>query len=151
MAYHPQGDGQTERVNQELEQFLQLFINQRQDDWDDLLPFAEFQYNNHIHSTTQNVPFLLDTGRIPWMGFKLEQGCSRLESVNEFKEQMEDSLTEAKAALAKFKDEMAKYYDRRWTPAPVYQPGDKVYLDASNIQMTRPSQKLAIKDSDRSP
>ena len=65
MAYHPQGDGQTERINQELEQFLRFFINQRQDDWDDLLPLAEFQYNNHIHSATQNVPFLLDTGRIP--------------------------------------------------------------------------------------
>ena len=64
-VYHPQGDGQTERINQELEQFLRLFINQRQDDWDDLLLFAEFQYNNHIHSTTQNVPFLLDTGRLP--------------------------------------------------------------------------------------
>ena len=59
--YHPQGDGQTERINQELKQFLCLFINQRQDDWDDLLPFAEFQYNNHIHSTTQNVPFFLDS------------------------------------------------------------------------------------------
>ena len=55
MAYHPQGDRQTERVNQELEQFLQLFINQRQDNWDKLLPFVEFQYNNHTHSTTQNV------------------------------------------------------------------------------------------------
>ena len=42
MAYHPQGDGETERVNQELEQFLRLFINQRQDDWDDLLLFVEF-------------------------------------------------------------------------------------------------------------
>ena len=95
MAYHPQGDGQTERVNQELEQFLWLFINQRQDNWDDLLLFAEFQYNNHIHSTTQNVPFLLDTGRIPWMGFELEQCCSHLESVNKFKEWMEDALMEA--------------------------------------------------------
>ena len=37
MAYHPQGDGQAEQINQELEQFLQLFINQRQDDWDDLV------------------------------------------------------------------------------------------------------------------
>ena len=77
------------------------------------------------------------------MGFELEQGHSCLESVNEFKEQMEDALTEAKAALAKSKDEMSKYYDCRRTPAPVYQPGDKVYLDASDIQMTRPSQKLA--------
>ena len=49
-AYHPQGDRQTERVNQELEQYLQLFVNQHQDDWMDLLPLAEFQYNNHIHS-----------------------------------------------------------------------------------------------------
>ena len=72
-AYHPQGDGQTERVNQELEQFLRLFINQRQDDWDELLPIAEFQYNNHIHSTTQNIPFLLETGCIPCMGFKKDQ------------------------------------------------------------------------------
>jgi hypothetical protein len=47
-AYHPQGNGQMERVNQELKQYLCLFINQRQDDWLGLLPFAEFQYNNHI-------------------------------------------------------------------------------------------------------
>ena len=51
-AYHPQSDRQTDRVNQELEQYLRLFIHQRQDDWDDLLPLAEFQYNNHVHSAT---------------------------------------------------------------------------------------------------
>ena len=110
-AYHPQGDGQMEWVNQELEQFLCLFINQRQDDSDNLLPFVEFQYNNHIHSATQNVPFLLDTGWIPQMGFELGQWKSHLETVNEFKEWMEGALEEAKAALAKSKDDMAKYYD----------------------------------------
>src|SRR3981189_2216499 len=46
-AYHLQTDGQTERVNQELEQFLRLFVNQRQDDWEELLALGEFQYNNH--------------------------------------------------------------------------------------------------------
>jgi len=51
-AYHPQADGQTERVNQELEQYLRLFVSGRQDDWDELLPMAEFQYNNHVHSAT---------------------------------------------------------------------------------------------------
>ena len=142
-TYHPQGDGQTERINQELEQFLHLFINQRQDDWDNLLPFAEFQYNNHIHSTTQNVPFFLDTGQIPCMGFKPDQRQSHIESVNEFKERMEDALNEAKAALVKSKDDMVKYYDRRRTPAPEYQPGDRVYLDTSDIHPTRPSQKLS--------
>jgi len=65
MAYHPQDDGQTKQVNQELEQYLQLFINQRQDDWVGLLPFTEFQYNNQVHSSTQHPPFLLNTGCVP--------------------------------------------------------------------------------------
>ena len=143
MAYHPQGDGQTEQINQELEQFLQLFTNQQQDDWDNFLHVAEFQYNNHIHSMTQNIPFLLDTGQIPRMGFELDQQRSHVESVNEFKERIEDTLKEAKAALAKSKDDMAKYYNRRRTPAPDYQFRHKVYLDASNIQTTRLLQKLS--------
>jgi len=46
MAYHLQTDGQTERVNQEVEQFLQLFVNQWQDDWYKWLAIAEFAYNN---------------------------------------------------------------------------------------------------------
>jgi hypothetical protein len=50
-----------ERVNQELEQYLQVFVNEHQDDWDELLPMAEFQYNNHIHSRTQQTPFYLDS------------------------------------------------------------------------------------------
>jgi hypothetical protein len=69
-AYHPQADGQTEHVNQELEQYLRIFVNERQDDWDELLPMAEFQYNNHIHSSTQQTPFFLDSGQHPRMGFE---------------------------------------------------------------------------------
>ena len=72
-----------------------------------------------------------------------DQQQSHVESVNEFKERMENALKEAKAALAKSKDDMAKYYNRRRTPALNYQPGDKVYLDASDIHTTRPSQKLS--------
>src|SRR5882724_7343356 len=83
-AYHPQVDGQTERVNQELEQYLRVFVNECQDDWDELLPTAEFQYNNHIHSSTQQTPFYLDSSRHPRMGFEPPQPASRLETVNEF-------------------------------------------------------------------
>ena len=72
-TYHPQGDGQLEWVNQELEQYLQLFINKRQDNWDELLPLAKFQYNNHVHSATQQTPFMLDTGQHPQMGFEPRQ------------------------------------------------------------------------------
>ena len=48
-AYHPQTDGQTEHVNQEVEQFLCLFINQRQDNWYNWLSIAEFAYNDRVH------------------------------------------------------------------------------------------------------
>jgi len=54
-AWHPQTDRQTERVNQELDQYLRLFVNERQDDWYNLLPMAEFQHNNHVHSATQQL------------------------------------------------------------------------------------------------
>ena len=45
-AYHPQTDGQTEQVNQEIEQYLRLFVNWHQDDWFDWMSLAEFSYNN---------------------------------------------------------------------------------------------------------
>ena len=141
-AYHPQTDGQTERLNQELEQYIRLFVSERQNDWDDLIPMMEFQYNNHIHSSTQNTPFMLDTGRHPRMGFEPHSRVT-METANEFAGRMRESLEEAKAALAKAKDDMVRYYNQRHDPTPEYRVGDKVYLDASDIKTTRPSKKLA--------
>jgi len=132
-TYHPQTDGQTERVNQELEQYLWIFIRERQDDWYTLLPLAEFSYNNHIHSSTQQTPFLLDTGRHPQMGFEPHQSPSHLKAVNEFTDRMKDTLKEAKLALAKAKDGMAWYYNCHRSPAPFFSPGDMVYLDSEDI------------------
>jgi len=131
-----------EHVNQELDQYLQLFVNEQQDNWYDLLPMAEFQHNNHIHSATQQPLFLLDTGRIPCMGFKPQQNHSDLEMVNEFTERMRMAIKEMKSTIRKVQDDMKKYYDCRRTPALVFQPGNKVFLDASDIQTTCPSQKL---------
>jgi len=142
-AWHPQTDRQTECVNQELDQYLWLFVNERQDDWYDLLPMAEFQHNNHVHSATQQPLFLLDTRRLPRMGFEPQQNPSGLETVNEFMERMKTAIEEAKSAIRKAQDNMKKYYDRRRTPAPVFKPGDKVFLDASDIWTMRPSQKLS--------
>jgi len=110
-AWHPQTDGQMERVNQELDQFLRLFINERQDDWYDLLPIAEFQHNNHVHSATQQPPFLLDTGQIPRMGFEPRQDPSSLETVNEFTKRMESATEEAKSAIRKAQEDMTRYYN----------------------------------------
>jgi len=142
-AWHPQTDRQTERVNQELDQYLWLFVNERQDNWYDLLPMAEFQHNNHVHSTTQQTPFLLNTGRLPRMGFEPQQNSSGLETVNEFTERMRTAIEEAKSTIRKAQDDMKRYYDRQRTPAPVFKPGDKVFLDVSDIWTTHPSQKLS--------
>ena len=111
MAYHPQGNRQMKQVNQDLEQYLHLFVNERQDNWDKLLPLAELQYNNHIHSTTQQTPFMLDSGRHLRMGFEPHQVESQLEMVNEFWDRMDSTLVEAKFALTKAKDDMAQYYN----------------------------------------
>jgi hypothetical protein len=143
MAYHPQTDRQTERVNQVLEGYLRILTSQRQDDWDDFLPTGEFQYNNMVHSSTQQTPFMVDTGRHPHMGFKPQQPWSTLESVNEFAEHMALGIEEAKAALTKAKDEYAMFYNHRYEPAPVFTLGDRVWLDGSNITTNRPSSQLA--------
>jgi len=142
-AWHPQTDRQMERINQELDQFLRLFVNEWQDNWYDLLPIAEFQHNNHVHSATQQPPFLLDTGRIPHMGFELRRDPSSLETVNEFTKRMESTTEEAKSAICKAQEDMTRYYNRRRSLAPMFQPGDRIYLDTSDIKTTCPSLKLS--------
>src|SRR5215471_1786147 len=142
-AYHPQTDGQTERLNQELEQYIWIFTNQRQDNWDELLPLTEFSYNNHVHSATKHTPFMLDTGQNPRMGFEPKVEPPQNKTANDFVDQMKSALDEAKSALQKSKDDMAQYYNRRQEPAPKFHPGDKVFLDASDINTTRPSRKLS--------
>ncbi len=118
-------------------------MNERQDDWNDLLPLAEFQYNNHTHSATQQTPFWIDSRRHPRMGFEARATPSLTETANQFADRMRTTLEEAHAALRKAKDDMAQYYDRKHLPAPELKPGDLVYLDASDIRTTRPSRKLA--------
>jgi len=104
---------------------------------------AEFQHNNHVYSATQQPLFLLDTGRLPRMGFEPRQNPSGLETVNEFTERMKTAIEEAKSAICKAQDDMKKYYNRRRTPAPVFKPSNKVFLNALDIRTTRPSQKLS--------
>jgi hypothetical protein len=142
-AYHPQTDGQTEHVNQVIEGYLRAFTSRRQDNWDDLLPSGEFHYNNSQHSSTQQTPFMLDTGRNPRMGFEPHQPPSNLESVNEFTNRMALGMEEAKVALTKAKDEHTMFYNHRHEPALVFAAGDKVWLDGSDIATNRPSSKLS--------
>jgi hypothetical protein len=64
-----------------------------------------------------------------------------VETVNEFVDCMKGMVKEARAALTKTKEDMARYYNQQRMLAPMYSPGDKVFLDASNIKTTCPSPK----------
>jgi len=91
----------------------------------------------------QQPPFLLDTGQIPHMGFEPRQNPSSLETVNEFTKRMESATKEAKSAICKAQEDMTRYYNRRRSLAPVFKPGDWVYLDMSDIKTTHLSLKLS--------
>ena len=69
-AFHPQTDRQTERVNQELEQYLRIFIDHRQKQWPEWLGIAEFAYNNKMYSSTWILPFKANYGQDPRIGFE---------------------------------------------------------------------------------
>jgi len=77
------------------------------------------------------------------MGFEPAQSPTKVEAVSNFANRMKDTLSEAQAALAKPKDDMARYYNQRRTPALTFAVGGKVFLDASDIHTTRPSKKLS--------
>jgi hypothetical protein len=77
------------------------------------------------------------------MGFEPHQLHSKLESVNEFVEHMAQGLEKAKSAIAKVKDKYTMYYNCRRKPALVFKPGDRVWLDGSNIATNIPSSKLS--------
>ena len=77
------------------------------------------------------------------MGFEPKQDPSSLETVNEFTKRMEFATEEAKSAIRKAQEDITRYYNRRRSPAPMFQPGDRVYLNVSDIKMTRPSLKLS--------
>jgi hypothetical protein len=64
-AYHPQTDGQSERTNQRLEQYLRIFIDYHQNDWDKWLPLAQYTLNTWPHAITKKTPFDLIMGYTP--------------------------------------------------------------------------------------
>src|SRR5882724_4857448 len=62
LGYHTKGDGQTELMNQNLEQYLQVYCNHQQDNWSELVQLAEFAYNNTLSATTGITPFFANKG-----------------------------------------------------------------------------------------
>ena len=104
-AYHPQTDGQTERMNQELEQYLRMFVNYRQTDWPKWLAIAKFSHNNKFHLATRMSPFFANYGYHPRMGVEPRREV-KVQSVEDFVSKMQKVQEEAEAALKKARDDM---------------------------------------------
>ena len=117
--YHPQTNGQTERMNQELEQYLRMFIDHRQEQQSDWLATAEFAYNNKVQTSTKVSLFKANIGQDPCMGFKIRKK-GKFEKVEEFVTRMKEVHEETEVALRKSQEEMRKYADRKRSKAEEY-------------------------------
>jgi len=132
-AYHPQMDGQTERINQELEQYLRVFIGHRQEQWPDWLETAEFAYNNKVHAATKILPFKANYSQDPRIGFKGRRG-GKYEAAGKFIERMKKIQEEVKAVLEKAQEEMKKFADKRQREGEEYRVEDLVLLSTKDLK-----------------
>jgi len=132
-VFHPQTDGQTERVNQELEQYLRMFIDHRQEQWPEWLGTAESAYNNKVHPSTRTSPFKAHYRQDPRMGFEMRKK-EKYAGAEKFIEKMKEIQEEAKAALGKAQEEMKKYADRKRGEVDDYKVGDLVMLSTKDLK-----------------
>jgi len=140
-AYHLQTDGQMERVNQELEQYLRVFIDHRQEQWLDWLETAEFMYNNKIHATTKISPFKVNYGQDPRMGFEGRRK-GKYEVAGKFIEKMRKIQKKAKAVLGKAQEEIKKFADRKQRKGEEYRVGDLVLLSIKDLKWQMKGRRL---------
>jgi hypothetical protein len=141
-GYHPQADGQTERVNQTLEQCLHIHCNYQQDDWSRWLPVAEFAYNNAESSATRTTPFFANKGYHPELP-TFPDHLSTSPAAHQFVTNLQDVRLHDNLAITQQRTQISA--DAVRTPAPPFSIGDKVFLHAEFIRTTRPSRKLADK------
>jgi len=102
-TYHPQTNGQTERVNQELEQYLQLYCNYRQNDWAEWLSITEFSYNNWIHSSTGQPPFMINLGQHPNVRENMNSSTEDSPGMEQFLKTIKEIRSGVETALNKMK------------------------------------------------
>jgi hypothetical protein len=141
-AYHPQTDGQTERLNQVLEQYLRCYVNDCQDNWVQLLPVAQIAYNQSPTTSTGTSPFYANYGFEPRdisgaMGESSDNPSAtwRAKEMQELHENLRLDLTFRR-------QQMVKYANRKRLGGPILEGGDKVYLLRRNIKSKKPSKKL---------
>ena len=141
-AFHPQIDGQTERINQELEQYLRFFVDHRQKDWPEWLASAEFVVNNKVHTATKVLPFMANYGRELRIRDNIRKR-EKVEKATEFVERVKKVHEEAGVALKKAQEDMKRQADRRRKETENWKKGDKVLLSTKDLVFKeRPVRKL---------
>jgi hypothetical protein len=135
-AYHPQMDRQSERTNQRLEQYLRIFIDYHQNDWDKWLPLAQYTLNAWPHTVTKKTPFDLIMGYTP----RVHQ-ITRSHTLSPTLDQRLAHIVEArKEAVEALKRAQNITTPTRFNP---YCIGDRVWLEGKNLSTTHPTAKLA--------
>ena len=133
-----------ERINQELEQYLRVFIDHRQEQWSDWLGMVEFAYNNKIYTATKISPFKANYGQDPRMGFE-ERRRGKYKVVGKFAERMKRIQEKAKVALGKAQEEIKKFANKKRREEEEYKVEDLVLLSTKNLKWQmkeRRSEKL---------
>ena len=129
-AYHPQTDGTTERVNQEIEAYLSIYCASHPEEWPQALHTLEFTHNNRRHADRTNTPFELMFGESP-IAIPLSFENTKYPSIQE---KMETLLRNRKEALAAHELARNRMIDRRKSTFVPFKKGDKVWLDSRNLR-----------------
>jgi len=146
-AFHPQTDGQTERLNQTIEAYLRAFISHEQNDWVRLLPMAEFAYNNSVTMGHGITPFYANYGFHPRSMNPPEEEDEPINPASKaYGHWMTTIHDEARKGLEAAQERMRRYTDPGRKPPPAYQVGDLVMLSGRNIKTRCPSKKMDHKN-----
>ena len=128
-GYHPEDNGQTEHTNQTLKQYLCVYCNYQQDNWSELLPLAEFAYNNAPSATTGVSPFFTNKGYHP--NITVHPKCDIASSrARDFAVDLNKLQITLKAKISAAQQRYQKSTDARHSPAPDFKVGDKVFVKA---------------------
>jgi hypothetical protein len=139
-AFHPQTDGQTEKINHFVETYLHLFCEGTETTWPKFLESAQFAYNNAKQTSTGFSPFEVVYGKKARMGIEpLTE--SRVPAVEQRIKEMHERFGLVEKSLLEAKEEMKRYADYKRSEAPVYKIGDKVWLSTKDLGSAR-SRKL---------
>lgn len=129
--YHPQTNGALERSHLTLKEYLKHYINNKQNNWDELIPFAMFAYNTHIHTSTNFSPYELLFGNKAYLPTTLTQepefNYSYDDYVTSLKQKLNLTQTQAKENIIKSKLKSKEYYDQK-IKTTIYKPNDLVYI-----------------------